>query len=63
MTQQRIQEEQDQLDYMTINSTWFRLHQTTESGALIDITENAKDGIRKAIDDYRSAIGHLNTWE
>lgn len=58
----RIKEEQEHLDYMTANASWFRLRQTTQSGE-VDITEQARDGVRRAIEDYRKAIEHLNTWE
>jgi len=61
--ERRVKEEQDQLDYMTINSTWFRIRQTAADGSEIDITERERDGIRRAIADYRRAIEYLNTWE
>ena len=59
--EKRIREEQDQLDYMTINSSWFRLHQTAQDGSLVDITEREKDGVRRAIADYRRAIEYLRS--
>jgi hypothetical protein len=57
----RIREEQQQLDFMTINSTWFRTGQTTESGEKVDTTEQSKDLIRRHITDYRRAIDYLES--
>jgi hypothetical protein len=57
--ERRMQEEQDQLDYITINSTWFRIRQVTQCGGEVDITEREKDGVRRAIEDYRKAIEYL----
>jgi hypothetical protein len=54
-------EEQEQLDYMTTNSSWYRLHQKTQSGGEIDVTEQAKESIRRAIEDYRQAIEYLKS--
>jgi hypothetical protein len=59
--ERRLQEEQDQLDYMTINSTWFRIRQVTQSGGEVDITDREKDGVRRAVEDYRKAIEYLKS--